>query len=122
MKNLIFVLRIVSSVLVALFGLVFTVLESTLLVTLDFTLYENQFIAFVQLFMRLVLALGAIALGILSIVKNRRSFLIEGICLVVSTVVMIAFVSNNIGIYFTVVSALFLISHLLFIKFVKDKE
>ena len=117
MKKLMFALRILSGVLVSLVALVFTVLEATLLVTQDFMLYENRFIAFIQLVIRLILASAALVIGVLSIAKSRRSFLPEGICLVVSTAVMIPFVSNNFGIYFTAVAALFLISHLLFHKF-----
>ena len=117
MKKLMFALRILSGVLVSLVALVFTVLEATLLVTQDFMLYENRFIAFIQLVIRLILASAALVIGVSSIAKSRRSFLPEGICLVVSPAVMIPFVSNNFGIYFTAVAALFLISHLLFHKF-----
>ena len=117
MFRLSLVLRIVSGALVALVAFVFAVLEVTLLVTLDFTLYENQFIAFIQLALRIILALAALALGVLSLAKPGRSFLREGICLTASTAVMIPFISNNVGLYFTAVAALFALSHLLFDKF-----
>ena len=117
MRKLSLVLRITSSALVALVAFVFAVLEVTLLVTLDFTLYENQFIAFIQLALRIALALAALALGVLSLVKYKRSFLREGICLTTSTAVMIPFVSNNVGLYFTAMAAIFALSHLLFDKF-----
>ena len=117
MRKLSLVLRITSGVLVALVAFVFAVLEVTLLVTLDFALYENQFIAFIQLALRIALALAALTLGVLSLVKPGRSFLREGICLLASTAVMIPFVSNNVGLYFTAVAALFALSHLLFDKF-----
>ena len=68
MRKLSLVLRITSGALVTLVAFVFAVLEATLLVTLDFTLYENQFIAFIQLALRIILALAALALGILSLV------------------------------------------------------
>ena len=117
MRKLSLVLRIVSGALIALVAFVFAVLDVTLLVTLDFTLYENQFIAFIQLALRIALALAALALGVLSLVKPGRSFLREGICLTASTAVMIPFISNNVGLYFSAVAALFLIAHLLFHKF-----
>ena len=113
MKKFSLILRYISSSLVTLVALVFTVLEATLLVTLDFTLYENQLIALVQLVLRLLIASIALTLGILSLVKKTRSFLPHSICLLSSSAVMIPFVSNNVGIYFTAVSALFLISQLL---------
>ena len=117
MKKLTLLLHVVSGVLVALVALVFAILEATLLVTLDFVLYENQVIAFIQLAARLILSLASLALGILSVVKPRRSFLTEGICLVASAAVTIPFISNNFGIYFTAVAAFFLISQLLSRKF-----
>ena len=117
MRKLSLALRITSGALVTLVAFVFAVLEVTLLVTLDFALYENQFIAFIQLALRIALALAALALGVLSLVKYKRSFLREGICLTASTAAMIPFISNNVGLYFTAVAALFALSHLLFDKF-----
>ena len=116
MKKFSIVLRYVSSSLVTLVALAFTVLEATLLVTLDFTLYENQFLAFVQLLLRFLIALCALALGIFSLVKRARSFFPHSLCLLASSAVMIFFVSNSVGIYFTAVSALFAFSQLLFSK------
>ena len=52
-----------SGALVALVALVFTVLEGTLLVTLDFALYENQAVALFQLVLKLLIALTALAIG-----------------------------------------------------------
>ena len=120
MKKLSFALRLLSGILVSLVAFVFVVLEATLLVTLDFFLYENEFVALVQLIARLVVALSALTLGIFSIVKSKRSFLPEGSCLLASSVVMIFFVSNNFGVYFTIISALFVISHFLFQKFLQN--
>ena len=114
MKKCSIVFRYTSGALVVLVALVFTVLEATLLVTMDFTLYENQFIALVQLLLRLLIAASALTLGIWSLVKGKRSFLPHSGCLLVSSAVMIPFVSNHIGICFTAVSALFLLSQLLF--------
>lgn len=114
MRKFNIVFRYVTSSLLTLVAFVFTVLEATLLVTLDFTLYENQFLAFLQLILRLMITSGTLTLGILSLVKRTRTFLPYSICLLVSSVVMIPFVSNNIAIYFTAVSALFLLSQLMF--------
>ena len=116
MKKFNTILRYISSSLVVLVGLVFTVLETTLLVTLDFTLYEDQFLAFVQLILRLAISSSALALGILSLIKRTRSFVPHSLCLFISSAVMIPFVSNNFGIYFTLVSALFVLSQILFSK------
>ena len=116
MKKISLVFRYVTSILVALVALVFTILEATLLVTLDFTLYENQLIALVQLILRFLIASSALTLGIFSLVKRKQSFLPYSICLLVSSVIMIPFMSNGIGIYLTAVSALFLASQMLSYK------
>ena len=113
MKKFTLIFCYVASALVALVALVFTVLEATLLITLDFTLYENQFVALVQLLLRLLMAASAFALGILSLAKRKKSFLPHSLCLLASSVVMIPFVINHIGIYLAAISALFLISQLL---------
>ena len=115
MKKLSVALRLISGILVAVVALVFVILEATLLITLDFKLYENQTLAFIQLILRLIIAAYALVLGVLSIIKSKRSFLWEGICLLAASVVMIFFASNNVGVYFTILSLLFVISHLLFL-------
>ena len=115
MKKLSVALRLISGILVAVVAVVFVILEATLLITLDFKLYENQMLAFIQLILRLIIAAYALVLGVLSIIKSKRSFLWEGICLLAASVVMIFFASNNVGVYFTILSLLFVISHLLFL-------
>lgn len=119
MKKFSFILRVISSALVILLALVFTVLEVTLLVTLDFALYENGLLAFVQLFLKLLIAATAGALGVLSLLKPMRAFLSESICLLAASAVMIPFMINSIGIYVTAVSALFMLSQLLSFKIQK---
>lgn len=116
MKKLRLILRYVSSSLVVLIALVFTVLEATLLVTLDFALYDNQFLAFIQLFFKFLIASATLTLGIFSLVKRTQSFVPYSLCLLASSVVMIPLVSNNIGIYFTLVSALFVLSQVMYLK------
>ena len=122
MKKLSFALRLLSGILVSLVAFVFVVLEATLFVTLDFNLYENESVALFQLVLRIVVAAAALTLGIFSIVKNKRSFLPEGLSLLASSIVMIFFVSNNFGVYFTIISTLFVISHFLFHKLEMKKS
>ncbi|MBO5867066.1 MAG: hypothetical protein J6Q55_03345 [Clostridia bacterium] len=116
MKKLSLVLRCVASVVVCLVALVFAFLEATHIVTLDFTLYENQFIAFVQLVLRFGIALSAGVLGVFSLVKRNKSFLPHSLCLLASSAVLIPFASNNVGLYITAVSAFFALTQLLFAK------
>ena len=116
MKSFALALRYAINSLVALFSLAFTVLEATLLLTLDFTLYENRLLALIQIILRLLIASSALTLGIAALIKRTRCFLPHSICLLASSVVMIFFASNNVGIYFTVLSALFMLLQLLFSK------
>lgn len=113
MKKFSLIFRYACGALVALVALAFAVLEATLLVTLDFMLYENPPIAFLQLALRLLIAVFALALGICSLVKSKRTLLPHSLCLLASTAVMIPFVSNGVALCFTAVSALFLLSQLL---------
>lgn len=116
MKKCSFIFRCVTSALVMLLALVFAILEATLLVTLDFALYENQWIACIQLLLRLLIALAALSLGVAALLKRTRSFLPHSLCLFASTLVMAPFVSNSIGLYLAVLAALFLLSEILFVK------
>lgn len=114
MKKLSFALRLLSGILVAVLAFVFVVLETTLLVTLDFNLYENRSIAFVQLILRIIIAAFALVVGVLSTVWRKRSFLWEGACMLAVCAVTIFFMSNSIGVYLTIVSLVFVISQLIF--------
>jgi hypothetical protein len=116
MKRFNLALRMISGALVALVALIFAVIEAALLVTLDFNLYENEFFALLQLFLKLLIAMAAGALGLLSLIKRARPFLKESIGLLVSSAVMLPFISNGFGIYITAVCALFMLSQLLFAK------
>lgn len=109
-------LRAVIGVLVALVALVFAVIEGTLLMTLDFNLYENEALALIQLTLRLVVALAAFTLGLLALLNRRRAFLPECIALSVAAAVMTPFITNGIGIYVTALSVLFMLSDLFFYK------
>ena len=111
MKKLSRTFCVLSDALVVLVALVFTVLEATLLVTLDFQLYEDELVALLQLVLKLVIAIAAVALGISSLLKKDRAFFPESIGLLVASVVMIPFISNCFGIYIAAVSACFALSH-----------
>lgn len=112
MKILGRILRVVSGVLVALLALVFLIIEGTLLVTLDFLLFENKIVALMQLVFRLLVAGGALALALLSLIKHSRIFALEGICLCSAMLVMAPFLTNGFGLIFIGVSALFALAHL----------
>ena len=111
MKTFGLILRIFASVLVTIVALAVCIVETTMLVTLDFMLYEHEVLAFVQIFLRLSIAACALVIAVWSIVQKSRSFLWESIAIFVACAVMIPFVSNLFGIYFTALAALFAIAH-----------
>lgn len=113
MKTFGLILRIFFSVLVAIVGLAFAVVEATMLVTLDFMLYEHEFLAFLQIVLRFSIAAYALVIAVWSIVKPSRSFVWESIALFVACAVMIPFASNMFGVYFAALSVLFAIAHVI---------
>lgn len=114
MKTFSLILRGFCSCLVVLVALAFAFVESTLLATQDFALYQNPFVALIQIALKLAVALLAGALGVLSLIKTKRNFLPHSLCLLASTVVMILFVSNNVALYLAAVAMLFALSQILF--------
>lgn len=114
MKILSTVLRSVFALVVIILALAFSAIEVSLLLTLDFTLFENEALALVQLILKLAIALFALVLGLFALIKTKRSFLTESICLLLSSAVMIPFISNGIGIYIDIVAVLFMLTNLFF--------
>lgn len=121
MKKLLFILRLFSAGIVALLALVFIVIEGTLLVSLDFTLYENVFLAFLQLFLKLLVGIFIFLLGLFSILKKKHPFVWEGLALFWASFAASFFITNGIGLYFVIVAAFFLLSHLLFQRFGQEQ-
>ena len=114
MKILSTVLRSVFALVVIILALAFAAIEVSLLLTLDFTLFENEALALVQLILKLAIALSSLVLGLFALIKTKRSFLTESICLLLSSAVMIPFISNGIGIYIAIVAVLFMLTNLFF--------
>ena len=114
MKILSTVLRSVFALVVIILALAFAAIEVSLLLTLDFTLFENEALALVQLILKLAIALSSLVLGLFALIKTKRSFLTESICLLLSSAVMIPFISNGIGIYIAIVAVFFMLTNLFF--------
>ena len=111
MKTFSLVLRVLSGILIMLIALVFTVIEAILIVTLDFALFENEFLSLLQLIFKLLLGASVFTMGLLSIIKNSRAFLWESVALLLSTIAMAPFLSNNFSLYFMLLSAFFALTH-----------
>ena len=107
MKKLSFILRIAVSVLVVIVSLAFTVLEATLLFGGDFMLYQIKTIAFIQQFLKFLIAAAALLLSVISVIKNKQTFVFASFCIFIAMMVAAPFMSNNFGIYFSLLAALF---------------
>ena len=113
MKTLTLSLRILSAVLVAVVALVLVIVESALLISGDFLLYELPVAAFLRLSLRLILPAAALTVALFAIIRHQHHYRFEGLCLLLAAVLTAPFLSNHFGIYFTALAALFAVSQLL---------
>lgn len=117
MKTASRILNIVISSLVSLVGFAFVVIEGYLLFSGDFLLFENEFVAFLQIFLRLTIAVGTVTFGVVSIVKKERSFLFESLVMFLCICIMSHFLTNGFGLYFMLLAALNTLTKLFYNKY-----
>ena len=107
MKICLFVLRTFIRAATLAVALAFVILEGTLLFTGDFLLYESPAIAFLQLCLRLSIPVATATVALLSLLRKKRRFLFESLCLLIVTIIIAPFLSNDIGWYFVLLAVLF---------------
>lgn len=110
------ILNLCSAVLLALIGVAFCFIEGCLIFSGDFLLFESPILAFLQMLFRFGLAAGAVALGVLVIVKKEKSFLYEGLVALVCAIIMAPFLTNGFGLYFSLIAGAFCLSNSLYKK------
>lgn len=115
------ILKAVTSFLLTVLGAAFVFIEGYLLFTGDFLLFEVQAIAFLQMLLRLCLALMAMVLGIFGLIKRGRSQLFESIVLLAVTIVIAPFLTNGFGMYFILFALLLVIANTLYKRFTEVK-
>lgn len=108
------ILNVFTSVIVLLIGLAMTVIEGYLLFTADFLLYQLPYLAFLQMLLRFLIALGLIALGVFTIIKPDRAFVIEGVAILLAALMTYPFLTNNFGLYFSLIAAAYTASNLFY--------
>ena len=113
------VLNICSSVLLMLIGVAFGFIEGYLIFSGDFLLFESPALAFLQMLLRLGVAAGAVTLGVLVIVKKEKSFLYESLVALFCALVMVPFLTNGFGLYFSLLAGVFCLSNLFYEKMSK---
>ena len=106
MKTCVSLFRIITAVLLAVASLAFMIIEGALLLSGDYLLYENPAIALAQQFARLLLPIASLAVGLLVLIKRRR-FRLESLFLTAAAAITAPSLSNQIGIYLLLLSALF---------------
>ena len=106
MKTCVSLFRIITAVLLTVASLAFMIIEGALLLSGDFQLYENPAIALAQQFVRLLLPAVSLTVGLLSLIRRRR-FRLESLVFTVAAAIIAPSLSNQIGIYLLLLSALF---------------
>lgn len=122
MKKTARILNLITSALLMLIGLIFTVIEGYLLFSGDFLLFESEFLAFIQIFLRLCLAISVFLLGLFTVIKKERSFLHESIALLLLVGMMAAFLTNGFGLYFTVLATLHALTTCFYSRYIVKQE
>ena len=122
MKKVMNIVLIGFSTIFGLFALAFAFLEARLLVSLDWTIYDFAFNGFIRYFLRLIIALAALAVSVIQIknvIKENEKvskvlYLVDYLLLLISIVIAI-FATNYVGIICIGLSA-----SIILIKFIRD--
>ena len=109
MKRASSVIFIIASGLVALVSGLFVIIEGRLLLSFDWTLHEQEFLAFIQYLAKLALAIYTFSVAVNSIrYREQKDFIFEGISLAAIAVGLTIYATNGFGIYFTILALLYL--------------
>ena len=122
MKKVMNIVLIGFSTIFGLFALAFAFLEARLLVSLDWTIYDFAFNGFIRYFLRLIIALAALAVCVIQIknvIKENEKvskvlYLVDYLLLLISIVIAI-FATNYVGI-----ACIGLSASIILIKFIRD--
>ena len=107
MKKLCFVLNLIFGTLTAIVGLAFSAIEARLLISGDWLLYEHALIGLFQYLIRLLIALYAVFVGIMTFVRRKRQSAVFHSCILAAAVAGICvFATNGLNLYLLTLSAL----------------
>ena len=108
------ILNVFASALMMIIGVAFVFIECCLIFTGDFLLFEMPALAFIQMLLRLLIALGVFALGLFVIIKRDRDFLTEALALLACAFIMAPFLTNGFGLYFILLAVLFTLTNMFY--------
>ena len=108
MKRLSSVIFIIFSALAALISFLFIVIEGRLLLSFDWTLHEQEFLAFMQYLARLALAIYTFSVAVNSIrYREQKNFIFEGASVLTIAIALSIYATNNFGLYFIILAVLY---------------
>jgi hypothetical protein len=103
-------------------GSAFGFIEGYLIFSGDFLLFESPVLAFLQMLMRLSLAIAAVVLGLFVVLKKEKSFVFHSTLVLVCTAISAPFLTNNFGIYFLILAAVFAVTNLLYARVMRPER
>lgn len=110
MKKALRIFRIIICVIGMAASLFFVFTEGLMLITGDWKLFENESLALIRYFIRLLFSVFAFAICFIAVWKKNRSFWREGLCLLIVSLSVAPFVSNCLGWCMALLCVLFLLS------------
>ena len=122
MKKFIKILTCIFSIITMILSVVFIVIEGRLVFSLEWIIYDNPFNGLIRYLFRLIIALFIFIKSILEIVhlnKNKEYLFFMNLLCVLSSVIIVFFASNYIGVIMIILSIVLLILQILKIKFLK---
>lgn len=117
------VILIIISAIIAILSLAFLVIEARLVLSFDWTLHEHEFLGFIQYMARLGISALCLATSISSIVYiNKKSFILEGACILAVAIATAIGATNGIGLYLIIAATVYLASAVLHYLAAKREE
>ena len=104
------IIRIMICVLCAVFALAFLAIEGFVLIAGEWKLYENSAMILIQQIIKTAAAGAAGYTALMGAFRPNRSSFPNGVRFFMISLISIPFVSNQIGLVFTILSALFIVT------------
>lgn len=100
MKTLVKILLSIINFIVIILSVAFIVIEARLLFSLDFTIYDNILNGFIRYFLRLILAIYVLIIGILVygyLNKKNKKLLISILSTLIISIILLFTTTNYVG-------------------------
>ena len=116
------ILSLVFSTLIIIFSIIFLIIESRTLFSLDWTLYENTFNGMIRYLFRVIISLFGLLIGIFTYIVLFKKYnqtlhiylYVGSITFLISSIIIAIFASNYLDILFVVLPLLYSISIMIY--------